>query len=413
MGDLMRRYWIPVLLSEQLAEPDCPPLRVTIFGEHLVAFRDTEGRPGLIAQHCPHRGASLFFGRNEESGLRCVYHGWKFDVSGRCIDMPNEPTESNFKEKIRAVTYPCRDRGGVIWAYLGPAELQPGLPELEWAVVPATQRFMTRRLQECNWLQALEGGFDPSHLAFLHRGLVAVNPDGYQKNEVVRTGWGLSVGNQRDFAGGQTSWRVNQLMMPFYKMITPRGQDATIGFHGWVPVDDESCMVYSIDWHPERALTQSEIDHNLSWDDIHAERIPGSDRTALNRDNEYRIDRALQRSGSSFTGIKGLAMQDSGIQESQGRIHDRSREHLGSSDASIVQIRSFLVDALRGFQRGVEPPGVDPSTHRVRAAALTLPNGTPLDAVPRALVQAGSSAYSSIAEASVRRMSDGSAVEEF
>src|SRR5437867_4202726 len=178
MGGLMRRYWVPFLLSSELPEPDCSPVRVTLLGERLVAYRDTDGRVGLLDVHCAHRGASLFFGRNEESGLRCVYHGWKYDLEGRCIDMPNEAPESNpstplrtsFKEKIHLKAYPCRERGGMVWTYMGPRELMPGLPELEWAVVPEGQSFASKRLQECNWLQAMEGGIDSSHISFLHGG---------------------------------------------------------------------------------------------------------------------------------------------------------------------------------------------------------------------------------------------------
>src|SRR5665213_1585771 len=167
MGRLIRRYWLPALFSHQLPAPDGDPVRVRLLGERLVAFRATDGRIGLIAEQCPHRTASLFFARNEECGLRCVYHGWKFDLDGNCVDMPSEPPESNFKHKVRIAAYPCRERGGVVWTYMGPPELMPDFPWLEWAEVPETHRFVTRHLQECNWLQAFEGGFDTSHLTFL------------------------------------------------------------------------------------------------------------------------------------------------------------------------------------------------------------------------------------------------------
>jgi phenylpropionate dioxygenase-like ring-hydroxylating dioxygenase large terminal subunit len=160
MGTLMRRYWIPVVFSEQVAEPDCTPVRVQLLGEGLVAFRDSDGRIGLLDERCPHRTASLFFGRNEECGLRCVYHGWKFDVDGNCVDLPSEPPESNFREKIRTTAYPCVERGGLVWAYMGPPELQPEFPDLEWTQVPESHRYVTRHIQQCNWLQGLEGGFD-------------------------------------------------------------------------------------------------------------------------------------------------------------------------------------------------------------------------------------------------------------
>src|SRR5690348_12505921 len=168
MGELMRQYWIPALLASEVAQPDSDPLRVRLLGEDLIAFRDTRGKVGLIQNNCPHRGASLFFGRNEESGLRCVYHGWKFARDGTCVDMPNEPAESDFKSKVRATAYPTCERGGVIWAYMGPRSEPPPLPDLEWMAVPAENRVMSKTLRACNWVQALEGDIDTAHLYFLH-----------------------------------------------------------------------------------------------------------------------------------------------------------------------------------------------------------------------------------------------------
>src|SRR5437870_753037 len=169
MGELMRQYWLPVLHSWEI-EPDGPPFRVRLLGEDLIAWRDSNDQPALIGEHCPHRGASLFFGRNEECGLRCVYHGWKYDVDGRCVDQPNEPAESNFKNKIRATAYRAVDWGGVIFAYLGPRQDNPpGLPQFEWALVPEAQRHhQYKAVLDCNWMQALEGDIDTSHLYFLH-----------------------------------------------------------------------------------------------------------------------------------------------------------------------------------------------------------------------------------------------------
>ncbi|HTE86984.1 MAG TPA: Rieske 2Fe-2S domain-containing protein, partial [Dehalococcoidia bacterium] len=175
MGDLIRQYWLPFLPSADLAEADGRPQRVRLLCEDLIAFRDSDGRPGLLANNCPHRGASLFFGRNEESGLRCVYHGWKFDATGACIEMPNEPPERRggfqtrpLKDKVHATSYPCVERNGLIWAYLGPRSEPPPLPELEWNTVDEGQNFFSARVQHANWVQAMEGGLDPSHSAFLH-----------------------------------------------------------------------------------------------------------------------------------------------------------------------------------------------------------------------------------------------------
>jgi len=170
MGNLLRRYWIPALLSLEVPSPDSPPVRVRILCEDLVAFRDTNGDVGLFAQACPHRGASMFFGRNEEEGLRCVYHGWKFDVAGNCVDMPSEPAESNFKSKVHALAYPCLERSGIVWAYMGPREVPPPLPELEANMLEDGQYTVGKTLRFCNWFQALEGDIDTGHAGFLHYG---------------------------------------------------------------------------------------------------------------------------------------------------------------------------------------------------------------------------------------------------
>jgi len=176
MGDLFRRHWIPALLADELPANDCPPVRVKLLSERLVAFRDSEGRLGLIDEFCPHRGASLWFGRNEKCGLRCPYHGWKFDVSGQCVEVPSEPVESKFADKIKLKSYPLVERGGVLWTYMGPVEFLPPLPEWEFATVPAKHRFISKRFQECNYLQAMEGGIDSSHVSFLHSGNLESDP---------------------------------------------------------------------------------------------------------------------------------------------------------------------------------------------------------------------------------------------
>src|SRR5437763_9412863 len=167
-GEMLRQYWHPVLLSNELPDRDSNPIRVRLLGENLIAFRDSGGRPGVLADHCAHRGASLFFGRNEENGLRCVYHGWKYDISGACVDMPNEPAESSFKQKVHQDAYPCREYGGMVWAYMGPRSVPPELPRLEWAHVADHQRSLSPVLRECNWVQALEGEIDTAHLYLLH-----------------------------------------------------------------------------------------------------------------------------------------------------------------------------------------------------------------------------------------------------
>src|SRR5215211_2343122 len=167
MGNLLRRYWTPALISAELPEPDCPPLRIRLLSENMIAFRTTSGQVGLVANACPHRGASLFFGRNEEEGLRCVYHGWKFDVEGNCVDMPSEPAESNFKSKVRVQAYPCQERNGIIWTYMGPRDVPPPLPELEGNLSAEGAGRVQKLVRECNFMQALEGDIDTIHAGFL------------------------------------------------------------------------------------------------------------------------------------------------------------------------------------------------------------------------------------------------------
>src|SRR5437867_1080720 len=275
MGNLMRQYWIPVLFSWEL-EADGPPERVRLLGEDLIAFRDSSGQPGLLAAHCPHRGASLFFGRNEEAGLRCVYHGWKFDVTGACVDMPSEPAESNFKDKIHHTAYPCEERGGVIWTYMGPLTPPPPLPNLEWMSLPEEHRWMAKRVQDSNWLQAIEGEVDQSHVSFLHSYL---NPtdgpasavggprtnvaliraaDKHPRFETVETDYGVMIGSGREAGDDQRYWRVTQFLMPFHTMTGPYGPNPTRGWRCWVPIDDTHVYVMGATFHPLRPFSAEE-----------------------------------------------------------------------------------------------------------------------------------------------------------
>ena len=386
MGMLLRRYWVPALLVDELPGPDCSPVRVTLLGEELLAFRDSNGRVGLVDRHCPHRGASLFFGRNEECGLRCVYHGWKFDVDGHCVDMPSEPAEGSFKAKVRLTAYPCEERGGLIWTYMGPENPAPPLPELEWATLPLAQRCVAKRLQECNYLQAIEGGVDLSHISILHRNLgvagdqrgqALVRQDTRPVFEVVDTAGGLRIAARRDADAASYYWRISQFLLPWYTMFPPL-VDEGMGGHAWVPIDDETCWAYSMTWNPERPVAADQRDGAPAGDGIYPDLVPGTYRPVPNRDNDYLIDRAVQRSGS-FTGIPGFAAQDCAAQESMGPIYDRTAEHLGASDVPIIAFRRRLLEALHAVQSGDDPPGLDPAGQHVRPAALILSRDVPVD----------------------------------
>jgi phenylpropionate dioxygenase-like ring-hydroxylating dioxygenase large terminal subunit len=386
LGRLFRSYWIPALLSEELPEPDCPPVRVKLLSERMIAFRATDGRLGLLDEFCAHRGVSLWFGRNEECGLRCPYHGWKYDVTGQCVDMPNEPEHSAFAKKVRLKSYPLVQRGGVLWTYMGPPTSPPPLPEYEFATVPASHSFVSKRLQECNWLQAMEGGIDSSHVSFLHRGDLKTDPlfKGTRGNrynltdmrpvfEVVESAGGLYIGARRNAENGHYYWRITQWVMPSYTMIPPRGGHPIHG-HFWVPIDDEHCWTWSFDYHPTRALTDAEVAAMLDGKGIHVKYVPGTYRPIANRDNDYLMDRVAQREGRTFSGIEGFAMQDASLQESMGPIVDRTKETLVSTDSGIIMARQRLLRAVRALEgSGTAPPGADPVHQRVRSASLVLP----------------------------------------
>ncbi len=413
MGDLLRQYWHPVLLKSELPDPDCPPLRVRLLGEDLVAFRDSSGGTGLLANNCPHRGASLFFGRNEEDGLRCVYHGWKFDVAGRCVDMPNEPPESNFKQKVRQRAYPFREWGGLIWAYLGPLDPPPPLPEFEFALLPEENVYISKRWQHCNWVQAYEGAIDSSHSAFLHstvaahravpqalpqlaelrRGGSAGNlykaRDRHPHFEAVETDYGVLIGARRDADQDHYYWRTYHFLMPHHAMNSPYGEDPSQNLHTYVPMDDENTMTWSYTWHPRRALTEEELTRMKTYPGsgrhvglnglLPATSQPdGAWRPRATRENDYERDYEAEKT-LRFCGVPNQGMQDQAVQESMGAIYDRTGEHLGVSDTGIIMARRRLLQAARALRdQGATPPGVQkPEAYRVRGPGVLLPKTAP------------------------------------
>lgn len=385
MGDLFRRYWLPALLAEELAVPDGAPVRLQILSEKMLAFRDTQGRLGVVDEFCAHRGVSLWFGRNEEGGIRCPYHGWKYDINGQCLEVPSEPAESGFCKKIKLKSYPLVERGGVVWIYMGPPELQPPLPEFEFATVPAAQSFTSKRLQASNWLQAFEGGIDSSHVSWLHSGSLNSDPlfkgaKGNQYNtsdlrpvfDVVDAEGGLYVGARRNAEDDQYYWRITPWIMPCFTMVPPRG-DHPIHGHFWVPINDENNWAWSFDYHPTRALTDGEVQSMKDGKGIHVRYIPGTYLPLQNKDNDYLMDRAAQKSGVSYSGIEGIAMQDASLQESMGPIQDRTRENLTSTDNGVIMARHRLMKAAKALQdKGTPPPGIDPQVQRVRSVAILL-----------------------------------------
>jgi phenylpropionate dioxygenase-like ring-hydroxylating dioxygenase large terminal subunit len=425
MGNLMRQYWIPAVKSDELPGPDSPPLRLMLLGEQLIAFRMTSGKVGVIKNACPHRGASLFFGRNEEEGLRCVYHGWKFDETGACIDMPSEPAESNFKNKVRATAYPTHEHGGVIWCYMGTREVPPPLPQIEAFMLAQGPHQVSAIMRPCNWMQGWEGEMDTVHAAFLHFG--ASKPEDqkpgsfnfYQANQrhakfsVVETEFGTSYGAYRPAEEDTYYWRMAHMLFPFYAMI-PQGEigkDAKIG--AYVPMDDEHTMHWEIFLRPEvlggpqsdrsddvRAAVR-EANKVDEIQDFIAQRRKGAGQpvtapqaTGNNLGplpnttgwfgrfnlpqtlaNDYMIDREAQRTWKSFTGIPGIRQQDMAVTESMGPIYKRYNEHLGTTDAMIIRTRRRMLAAAKALRDdGVIPPGVDePEVYRQRSGECILP----------------------------------------
>jgi phenylpropionate dioxygenase-like ring-hydroxylating dioxygenase large terminal subunit len=387
MGAVFRRFWHPVLLAEELPEPDGPPKRLRVLGEDLVAFRDTSGTVGVIDAFCPHRRAGMFFGRNEGCGLRCVYHGWKFDVHGNCMEMPSEPPESTFKDKVKIKAYPAVEYGGCVWIYMGPPDKQPALPHFEWARVPDTHRVVSRWIQECNYMQAVEGEIDSAHVSWLHAPLQAENSpfrgrfhdaiitDGAPELSVKPTDYGFCYGARRDMESGEYYWRVTQWLLPTFSLIPakifPRGGRC------WIPIDDTHISVMQYSYHPERALTAAEVQAQKNRPEVEPARYRLPDgaiidicRDVRNAENDYRIDRAMQRT-QNFTGIEVIRTQDTAMTESMGGIIDRTQEHLGTTDAAVIAARRRLITLANNLQNGIEPTAeLQPEIYNVRAVDM-------------------------------------------
>jgi phenylpropionate dioxygenase-like ring-hydroxylating dioxygenase large terminal subunit len=382
-GALFRRYWIPALHISDLSEPDGPPVRVKLLGERLLAFRDSEGRVGLVEEFCAHRRVSLWFGRNEENGLRCPYHGWKYDVDGNCTEIPSEPPDSGMCSRVRLTAYPCIEQGGLIWTYMGPPELKPEPPEIEWSLVPDEQRYISKRLQESNYLQAMEGGIDSSHVAFLHSDALRNDPlikgsksgeyyrDKMPHFEVVDFDGGVLIGVRRKADEGRFYWRITPWLAPMFNLVPPRGNHPIHG-HAWVPIDDETCWVWNISFHPRRPLTTAERAAMRAGSSIHTRVIPGTYIPEANSRNDYQMDRNAQVAGMTYSGVYGVGMQDASLQESMGPIVDRSRENLVGTDNGIIMVRRALLRAIRANQEGKPIPGLGAS-QRVASCGIELP----------------------------------------
>lgn len=376
MGNMMREYWLPALGANEL-KSDGTPVRLMLLGEKLIAFRDSSGRIGVMDHRCPHRCASLFFGRNEEDGIRCVYHGWKFDVDGNCVDMPNLPPSQDFKQKVKAKVYKATERNGLVWVYMGSRATPPELPLLEVNDIPDGELKFFFVQRKCNWLQALEGDIDTSHFGFLHAG--GVNPEDVREDDLLRyvvgnrapeyrvadMGWGTSYGAYRATDTGETYWRFANFMFPFWTQPPQGGFDLAIRARAWVPMDDNTTMFMHLQWakrqqgiyplkngKPMPGVKTLEYQPNTTdW--------YGRWRPVQTLENDYLMNREAQQHGH-YTGIDTVFMQDQAVTESMGEISDHSFEHLAPSDQMIARVRRRLLRAARALaEKGTVPPGVD------------------------------------------------------
>ncbi len=392
MGKLFRSYWIPALLASELAQADGAPVRVQLLSEKLIAFRDTQGRLGLVDEFCAHRGVSLWFGRNEENGLRCPYHGWKYDVSGQCVEVPSEPAESGYCDRIRLKSYPLLDRGGVLWTYMGDPADTPPAPAHDWAMLPAGHVYASKRIQDCNWLQSMEGGLDSIHSSFLHRFSVGEDPllrrdpasaallkaDPRPVFLPLESPGGLYIATRRNAGEDDYYWRVTQWLMPCFNLFPPY-QGNPHGGHAWVPIDDEHCWTFSVDYRPDRPLGADDLQAMHAGAGIHAQLIPGSFVPLAHRGNDYLIDRGAQAAKQTFSGVVSVPIQDTAVQESMGPIQDRTRENAVSTDNGIIKTRQRLLRALDDMERGAAPAGREASQQRVRAFCAVVPRAMSLN----------------------------------
>jgi len=396
MGEFFRRFWQPVALSRELPERDGTPLRVTVMGEKLVAFRDNQGRVGLVDARCPHRGADMYFGRNEDGAIRCVYHGWQFDLHGRAVELPNVPPDSPYHQTMRIKAYPTREFGEIVWAYLGPPGTEPAeVPQLDFGMLPASQRFVTKKLQECNWAQSIEGALDTSHFSFLHMPAPAVqsnaNPDAPADEKRLR--WiredplpqfsildhdvGFLVGGARRADGQMRYWRTAQFALPAHSTTPSTLPGETHFGYTWVPIDDENCWIYTYAWNPDRPFSDEERARFAGGHGVIGE-VDEHFIPVRNRSNEYLLDRRDQKL-HSFTGVRGVAEQDAMIQDSLGRIADRTIEHLTAADAAVVRFRRVVLGGAKALLAGQAPEAPHRyRSYRLRSGSWMAEQGVPL-----------------------------------
>jgi phthalate 4,5-dioxygenase len=396
MGKMMRRYWIPALMSSELA-PGCDPKRVRLLGENLVAFRDRSGKVGLVDENCPHRGASLALARVEDCGLRCLYHGWVTAADGRVLETPPEPEEHHFKERVRAIAYPTRESGGIVWTYMGPPVFEPPPSAFEFCTLPAEHVQIMKIRAECNYAQVIEGVIDSAHSNYLHSDsikpaktadvsvynadLLVDRPsnDGKPRIEVKNTRYGFRYAAVRKpTVDPETKKfvRVTLWIAPFYGMFpAPKGWG---NMQAMVPIDDEHTMFYYFKYRYDAPITAEERKAHEAWSGFRMGIDIVDDvtyRHVQTRENNWMQDRERMRAGS-WTGITGVNMEDVAVEESMGPIFDRTKEHLGTSDVAVIRMRRLMIDSARALaEKGEAPIGLrEPiDLRRLRAEEAMLP----------------------------------------
>jgi nitrite reductase/ring-hydroxylating ferredoxin subunit len=401
MGQIMREYWMPIARADEI-KADGDPLRLRVLGENLIAFRDTDGRVGVMDHRCPHRCASLFFGRNEEGGLRCVYHGWKFDVEGNCLDMANVPPHQDFKHKVKAKAYPARERNGAIWVYMGARKVPPPMPDFELNRLRDEEIVVRMVHQDCNWLQSLENDIDTSHFGFLHFGSMTADmfndDDPYKylaadrapQFHIEDTPVGMMYGSYRPADEGTTYWRLAHYMVPVWIMPPAGPMSQLIAAKAYVPLDDTNTMVVGLFRKIEGMAGMQMAKNGKPIPGLGDPKTRGATyrpnttdwlgrwRLVNNAGNDYLIDREKQRTGGVFSGIEGIQVQDTAASELPGPISDRTFEHLASSDETIARVRRMLIRLLQSYQKNKNTvlPGVDqPQAYRGhRGGFYTAPN---------------------------------------
>jgi phthalate 4,5-dioxygenase len=380
MGEYLRCHWHPVALSEEVAEPDCPPIKVKVMGEELLLFRDTNGKTGLIDRYCAHRGADLFFGRNEECGIRCIYHGWKYDTNGNCIEMPNIPKDAAYHGKMKIKSYPTQEFADMVWAYMGPPELQPTLvPQLEVGLVPPSHRYVTKRLIECNWVHSMEGALDTAHFSFLHmpapnfskddstniaadeKRIRWLRNDPAPRFQIIEHAVGFLIGGARNADPGDHYWRLTQYLLPTHSITPSAMPNETYYGYSWTPIDDYHCWMYVYAWNPDQVISDTERKKYIAGGYGQFAEIGPGYISIRNRSNNYLISREEQKT-VSFTGVRGIAEQDQMAQESQGYIVDRTKENLSPTDVGIIRFRKLVLQEAKALLAG-KPPA---SAHKAK-----------------------------------------------